>query len=297
MKFYEITLHSVPNLIFAYSVTRERYRNRFPSYENLLEISIIEQGTIYYEYEDGSHSETPPGTLAPILKDLHCRTYAAAGVLQKHITVGAIAAYDCILHDTAHFCEPERLRTAVMQNGTILLPFQWDLGEYLGEISEQLRRTVVAYTSIHETHLHDALSEWFRLVGMLSEIVLSVLLGKQPSAGSITAAYIRRAKEYIASHFRERITVDALAKHLGISAGYLHGIFKKETGMTVIEYLNRYRISIAKQYIRNDRVTLAEAAAEVGIDEPAYMSRLFKKIEGVSFREYYATLRIPKEET
>ncbi|MBO5269916.1 MAG: helix-turn-helix transcriptional regulator [Clostridia bacterium] len=288
MKFYEITLHSVPKFIFAYSVTRERYRNRFPSYENLLEISIIECGTIHYEYEGGTHSETPPGTLAPILKDLRCRTYTKEGVLQKHVTVGATADYDLVLHDTATFTEYERLRTAVSERGTILIPFQWDLGERYGEIAEILRRLIVSYTSMHETHLLDTLSEWFRLTGTLTEIVLSVLSGKRPSVGSVTAAYIDRAKEYVATHFREKITVDDLAKHLGISSGYFHAIFKKETGMTVIGYLNRYRIGIAKQYLHDGRVTLAEAAAAVGIDDPAYMSRLFKKVEGVSFREYVA---------
>ena len=77
MKFYEICLCSVPELIFAYSVSSDRYKNRFPSYENLLEVSVIESGTIYYEHDDGSRSETPPGTVAPILKD--ARYYGGGG--------------------------------------------------------------------------------------------------------------------------------------------------------------------------------------------------------------------------
>lgn len=289
MQFYEITLHSVPKIIFAYSVSSDHYKNRFPSYENLFEISIIESGTIQYEYYDGSHSETPPGTLAPILKDMHCRTYTDAGVLQKHVTVGTVADYDCRRRDTDEIDAPSVFFEAVYKSGTILLPYQWDLGHRYAEIEEILKRIIYAYTSMHETHRLDALSEWFRLVSVLTEIVLNRLSGKPADFQPASVAYVRAAKQYIAEHYSEKIAVADIAAHLGISVGYLHGIFKKDTGMSVIDYLTRYRVSTFKQYVSNRGLSLKEAASQVGIDDPAYMSRLFKKTEGLSFREYCAS--------
>lgn len=286
MKFYEINLHSVPELIFAYSVSSDRYKNRFPSYENLLEVSVIESGTIYYEHDDGSRSETPPGTVAPILKDARCRTYAEHGVLQKHITVGAVADYTLIPRDTEAVLSIEALRERVFRNGTILIPYQWDLGRRYGEIADLLREIIYAYSAMHPTHLLDALSKWFHLMSVLTGIVLSAVEGRALDVQSPATEYVKKAELYIAQHYAEHITVSELAEHLGLSAGYLHGIFKQYTGMRIVEYINRYRIRTVKEYLKSHPLSLKEAAYRVGIDDPAYMSRLFKKVEGISFRAY-----------
>lgn len=286
MKFYKITLRSVPRIIFAYSVTSERYKNSFPSFKDLLEISVIESGTILYDHADGTHSATPPGTLAPILKDMHCKTYTEPGVLQKHITVGTVADYDCRLCDAADVSELEALKLTVRTDGVILLPYQWDLGHRYREIAELLRQIEYSYTSMHETHLHDTLAKWFHLTGLLTEIVLNRLEGRSITAPPACTEYVRHAKLYIAEHFRERITVSDIAARLGISEGYLHAIFRRETGFSIVQYVNHFRVNTVKQYLSSRDITLQEAAAEVGVDDPAYMSRLFKRIEGVSFREY-----------
>lgn len=286
MQFYEITLRSVPEILFAYHVSSEHYRNRFPSYENLLEISVIETGTIHYEYDGGGHSETPAGTLAPILKDLHCRTYTDAGVLQKHVTVGMAAEYDLKRHTVEGFPRVEALRESVKKSGTILLPFQWDLGKRYDEIAGLVRDVVYAYASTRPSHRLDALSAWFRLTAMLTELVLARLSGDRAVPLSAASAYVREARQFLAEHYGERLSVGDVAAHLGISAGYLHGIFKRDTGMGVLEYLNRYRVDTMKQLVLSRGLSLKEAAAEVGIDDPSYMSRLFKKTEGHAFRDY-----------
>ena len=75
-------------------------------------------------------------------------------------------------------------------------------------------------------------------------------------------------------------------------------IFKKTTGVSVLHYINQYRVNIVKQYVERYKLPLYEAAFQVGIDDPAYMSRLFKKITGTSYREYFTkTEQITKETT
>lgn len=76
------------------------------------------------------------------------------------------------------------------------------------------------------------------------------------------------------------------ASALGLSAGYLHTIFKNVNGISIVEFINQYRINLAKQYILNQNMPLNEISAQVGISDPAYMSRLFKKIVGISYRQF-----------
>lgn len=296
MDYYEIHLHSIPKLLFAYSVSSNHYRNRFPSYADLLEVSIIEAGTIRYDYDNGGHSETPPGTLAPILKDMHCRTHAEAGVLQQHITVGVTAEYDCHKRSISMGDDFTAIREAVRRDGYILIPYQWPLGERYGEIKAILKRIIFSSNSMDTLHIHEALSEWFHLMGTLTGIVLDQMEGKTTTVSSAAADYVCYAKIYISEHYTEKISVSEIAKKLGISIGYLHGIFKQHTGMSVIEYVNRYRIELIKQSLKSRNVSLKEAAHQVGIDDPAYMSRLFKKTEGISYRDYCASIQRRSEQ-
>ena len=286
MYFYEIRLHAVPKIVFAYNVTTNHYRNRFPGrYTDLLEVSLVEDGTIFYDHDDGTRAKTPPGTIAPILKDLHCRTYTAPGVLQKHVTVGAVVPYDLKRRELEEIADPVSYSETVQKNGTILIPYQWAADVRYNEIGDQLRR-IIALQTAQPPRALEALGEWFRLAALLTDTVLERLDKQRGNRHSASAVYLREAKQYIATHYAEKLTVADLARHLGISAGHLHGIFQKQLGQGVIEYLNRYRVEAVKQFLRGRDISLKEAAQLVGVDDPSYMSRLFKKIEGVSFRQY-----------
>ena len=63
-------------------------------------------------------------------------------------------------------------------------------------------------------------------------------------------------------------------------------IFKKITGSTIIEYVNREKVNLIKSYTSGNRMTLANASKLVGIDDCSYMSRLFKKVTGISYTQF-----------
>ena len=89
-----------------------------------------------------------------------------------------------------------------------------------------------------------------------------------------------------------RRIVGGIAQELGISEGYLHRVFKAAAGCSVLEYLNRKRVTVAIDLVDNRGLSLKDAAFNVGIEDPAYMSRLFKKVTGLSFREYFREKRV-----
>ena len=94
---------------------------------------------------------------------------------------------------------------------------------------------------------------------------------------------MRQAMDYIAAHYAdEDISIAVIAEHLRVSEGHLSHVFKKQTGMTVTNYLTKTRIDAAMRMLTRDHVKVYEAAAAVGYKDVTYFSATFKKLTGLS---------------
>ncbi|MBQ7535035.1 MAG: response regulator [Stomatobaculum sp.] len=99
--------------------------------------------------------------------------------------------------------------------------------------------------------------------------------------------YVRMAMEYILEHYNEpSISVRSVAEALGISEGHLSHTFKKETDLTLLNYLTRVRIRKAMELLRTCRYKVYEVAEMAGYRDITYFSATFKKVAGVSPSEY-----------
>jgi len=94
------------------------------------------------------------------------------------------------------------------------------------------------------------------------------------------------AIKYIEAHFAEEFSLQQVADHVEMSANYLGTLFKKETGMTLVEYLIQYRIDKAKELLLNTHLKSYEIAERVGFTDQSYFSRTFKKIVGCTSKEF-----------
>ncbi len=98
--------------------------------------------------------------------------------------------------------------------------------------------------------------------------------------------------EYIKNHYAERISLDELAELEHISKSYLSRKFKERTGLSVISYINRFRIERSRQFLMMSCLSIDEIAYQVGFDSPKYFHRVFKEITGESpagFRRQFKT--------
>ena len=93
-------------------------------------------------------------------------------------------------------------------------------------------------------------------------------------------------KEYLDEHYTEKLTLDELAEKFFINKFYLSKIFKETYGTTVNNYLISKRITRAKQLLRFTDMTVDEVGVTVGMGDANYFSRMFRKVEGISPREY-----------
>jgi two-component system response regulator YesN len=106
----------------------------------------------------------------------------------------------------------------------------------------------------------------------------------------LSADSIHQIKQYITEHFHEDISLDALGKKVGLSPIYISKIFKEKLGVNYIDFLTECRIGKAKKLMSDPEKSIKEITYEVGYHEPNYFSKVFKKICGVSPKEYRKTL-------
>ncbi|MBO9131054.1 helix-turn-helix domain-containing protein [Bacillus sp. 165] len=98
------------------------------------------------------------------------------------------------------------------------------------------------------------------------------------------------AREYIAHHFIEDISLEQVANYLKLNPFYFSKLFKKQTGETFSDYLTNMRINKAKQLMEKSELSLKEICYQVGYNDPNYFSRVFKKCTNESPKEYRKTL-------
>lgn len=95
-------------------------------------------------------------------------------------------------------------------------------------------------------------------------------------------AAITPALRYIADHYEEPITLDALAAACCMNRSYFCRRFHALTGRTAIAYVNEYRLTKAKALLLTTTRSIAQIAADTGFDDSSYFTRKFKALYGVS---------------
>ena len=101
------------------------------------------------------------------------------------------------------------------------------------------------------------------------------------TSASHSESYVKGAMEYINDHYTEKIGLNELAAHLGISKCHLAREFKRIAGQTVLEYVNVLRCRRADALLGEGK-SVTEAALESGFESLSYFSRTYKKLIGVS---------------
>ena len=120
------------------------------------------------------------------------------------------------------------------------------------------------------------------LNGTLDEILgcLSALKRERP------AKVVVSVLDYMKAHYNEELTLKQVAELHYMSTGYLGKLFKKETGCSFHDYLNRIRIDKAKELLKNTNHFAYQVSGMVGYKDYNYFHKTFKKYAGVPPSEY-----------
>ena len=139
---------------------------------------------------------------------------------------------------------------------------------------KQLTNILVRHFKSHSAHRTEKLSDTISL--LVSELMdIREEMGQNP--------HVREILGYIYAHFTEvDISLDRIAKKLGLAPNYCSYLVKKELGTTIFDIIIRERILMAEDLILQNRLNLSTIAEKCGFNSYSYFSYMFKKHTGFS---------------
>ena len=124
------------------------------------------------------------------------------------------------------------------------------------------------------------------------EYILSSVIANRQGKKSES---IRTAIRYMEEYYMDPITLEEIAGYVGVTPQHFSKMFKKELGINYIEWLTNYRMDIAKEMLMEGKEAIKEICYRVGYSDPNYFSRIFKKVVGVSPKEYASSaIKMPR---
>ena len=114
-----------------------------------------------------------------------------------------------------------------------------------------------------------------------------------PRVSNTSSQYVHGAIKYIQFNYSHDISIDDIAKAVGVSRSHLYRVFMSNVGQSPIDYLTNYRIGEACNLLRDSKLSIAEIAVSVGFFDQFYFSRVFKKTKGVPPSRYLSSIEKP----
>jgi two-component system response regulator YesN len=92
----------------------------------------------------------------------------------------------------------------------------------------------------------------------------------------------RLAMAFVQAHYTEQISRQDVATYIGVSERHLSRCFRQDVGISLNNYLVRYRVQQAKALLAAGDLTITQVAMEVGFTDSGYFSRVFRRETGMS---------------
>ena len=121
---------------------------------------------------------------------------------------------------------------------------------------------------------------------ILEDYIHHLLLELQEVQMDEATLIVKKAMSYVEKNYSEKITLEDVANHIGLSRYYFSNLFKKVNQIGFTNYLNEVRIEHAKKLIFDPKLSIVEVANLVGFQDQSYFSKIFKKCTGKTVTEY-----------
>lgn len=189
-------------------------------------------------------------------------------------------------HFTILFCFGEEQPVAALMN-TIeeaILNAQTMIRNYFGVCLHFGIGTAVSQPSMIPDSYEEAVLAASRTTEEMTVLRFSHIVGSNRRSGK--DRLIASIQKYIDDNLNGRLLLNEVAEKFGLSPAYLSVIFKKSTEVGFSEYVNNRKIEKAKELLLSGDMKIYEAADALGFESAYYFSKVFKKVDGHSPREY-----------
>jgi AraC-like DNA-binding protein/mannose-6-phosphate isomerase-like protein (cupin superfamily) len=134
-------------------------------------------------------------------------------------------------------------------------------------------------------------NEWEQLLSLLRILVLIGSSNETSIVGSLekqskSSVKAQKVARYIVNNFQRKITLDEVARYVGMNRSSFCSFYKKMKGKSFFSDLNEYRINSSCVMLKETSMSVADICFAVGFDDVPHFNRTFKKIKGVSPKEF-----------
>lgn len=155
--------------------------------------------------------------------------------------------------------------------------------------ASQAIRIIELFDQCYEILLYKGYSlKHFLFVSQAMRYLLGIftLLQGEPYRDEMKNMHVERSIQYMIEHLQSSVTLDELAKHVGLSKPHFVHLFKQITHYSPVDYYLRLKIQRSCQYLDLTSYSIKEISKSIGIADPYYFSRMFHKVMGQSPSDY-----------
>lgn len=125
------------------------------------------------------------------------------------------------------------------------------------------------------------------LINELSKDYIMSALKREYGGSTKPLLRVHAVVDYIHQHYPAKITSETIESEFECNYDYLNRIFNAITGYSIIHYVNLVRMNRAKELLEATHLSIGEIGYLVGLNDPYYFSKLFKKYAGLSPLQYH----------
>lgn len=137
--------------------------------------------------------------------------------------------------------------------------------------------------NLYNVSLH---ANWQDAFGYLCHVAESIFALKNKNVEKQTEDVVNQVKKYIVDHLDGDTSLYALAEQVHFSQEYLLRIFKKKEGITILQYINHLKLSLAKQLLADSDLQVKEIAEQLGFTSQGYFGKFFRSKTGLTPNAY-----------
>ncbi|MCG3147500.1 MAG: HTH-type transcriptional activator RhaR [Verrucomicrobiae bacterium] len=208
----------------------------------------------------------------PVTKDLLLINilYDPANLRLPRADLGTVPGYHALFEVEPRFRQRQRFQNRL----------KLDM-EQLGQLAKLIAELEGELRSHHPGARFLATAHFMRIMAFVARAY-----SKLPVEEQRPVTQLSKVLGYIEQHFAEPLTVANLARVAHLSETSLFRLFRQILGRSPVDYLIRLRVQKAGQLLRREPIRIKEVSEAVGFADSNYFTRQFRKVMGVSPREY-----------
>lgn len=273
MLYNIISLKTLPETIFAHIYSCPNYRADFMPTVSNIEIAYIESGPVLVEIL-GKQITAEEKSFLVLLHNHKISLATIENQSHIHYTVSSMVGGDSKVTEGLPEELPEK---------SLCVPVYLPYCKHTESLRQLLNLIIKEYQS------SDGISS-YKCGALVTELLCDIARASKnlvySDKKSVTDVLSAKIKKYIQNNLDKKITLSDIAECTGKNPNYINQVFQQKNNMPIIKYVNLMKMKRVASLIIDNKLTLKEAAKEVGISDGNYISRLFKSTMGMTVSEY-----------